>query len=447
MAILKNKLNETRQKEQMITKKVSSENIKPTDNEREYADKILASVSRHFSEKMAREGLNGLSAEIASFIESECATLNVPLETQKRIEKTVKMTVLGNGPIEPFLQDPDVTDIIVQRYDNIVIEKKGRIHKVDATFTDEKQLRTIIDRIVQSTGRQINVSIPYVDARLRDGSRVNATIPPITPDGATLTIRKFNNSVLSGEDYLKFGSLTREMLYFLQCCVRARASMIVSGGTGTGKTTLLNMLSLSIPKDELIITIEDTLELKLQQPNVRRMEVRLSTNQGMANVDQEQLVKNALRQRPDRIILGETRDGTIVDLISAMSTGHEGSLTTIHANSPENMINVRIPILYAMNKNADFSERAVYMQIAEAVHIVVQIHRFHSGARKIVNITHLAGIDKTTGHVILKDIFYYDMNDHKFKATGYVPQNIMDMIRAAGIDFDMSIFNMKDKEG
>lgn len=441
MSILKDRLKETKYREEEIAEKVSKSDAKPEGNEKEAAEKIILKVSRYFSEKMATEDISKFQNEIVRYIENECRRLTeFSFESQKRIEKSIKMTVLGNGPIEPLLKDPDVTDIVIQRYDNIVVERKGKIEKVNITFNDEKHLRTIIDRIVQSTGRQINVSTPYVDSRLRDGSRINATIPPISPMGATLTIRKFNNAVLSGDDYLKFGSLTPEMLEFLQTAVKARVSMIVSGGTGTGKTTLLNMLSQSIPKDELIITIEDTLELKLQQPNVRRMEVRLSNNESMANVDQELLVKNALRQRPDRIVLGETRDGTIVDLISAMSTGHEGSLTTIHANSPENMINVRIPILYSMNAKSNFSEKAIYMQVAEALHLIVQIRRFHTGERKIVNITHVAGINKETGLIILKDIFYYDTDEKCFKATGYIPENIIQMIKASGYDIDMKIF-------
>lgn len=293
----------------------------------------------------------------------------------------------------------------MQRYDNIVIERNGKIEPVAATFNDEEHLMTIIRRIVQRVGRQISVSTPIVDARLKDGSRVNATMKDVSPDGATLTIRKFNHTILNGKDYLRKNSMSKVMLYFLDRCVRGKVNILVSGGTGTGKTTLLNMLSAFIPNDELIITIEDTLELKLQQSNVRRMEVRLAKTKEMMQIDQKALVKAALRQRPDRIILGEARDGSIVDLISAMSTGHEGSMSTIHANSPRNAVDVRIPILYSMNEDTNFSEQSVAMQVAEALQLIVQISRFPDGSRKITHISHVDGLT-ANDKVNIKDILF-----------------------------------------
>lgn len=232
---------------------------------------------------------------------------------------------------------------------------------------------------------------------------------------------------------------------FFYACVRGRISIFVSGGTGTGKTTLLNMLSAYVPSNELIITIEDTCELKLQQPNVRRMEVRSSTSSDMLTVDQKILVRNALRQRPDRIILGETRDGSIVDLISAMSSGHDGSISTIHANDPENMCNVRIPILYSMNKDVNFSEKSIAMQISEAIQVIVQIKRFPDGSRKISQISCVEGLDEND-KVKVVDIFRYDKNKKGFIATGYVPRSIIEKIRSQNIPFQESIFEVKRGE-
>ena len=352
------------------------------------------------------------------------------------------LTVLGNGPIEPYMQDPEVTEIVVQRYDHIVVERAGKIESANVTFTDEEHLQTIIKRIVQRIGRQITVTTPIVDARLKDGSRVNATIPPVSVDGATLTIRKFSKSMLRPEDYVKAGSLNKQMLYFLFLSVVGKMSIFVSGGTGTGKTTLLNMLSSYIPKEELIITIEESCELQLQQPNVRRMETRLATNKDMMNVDQCQLVRAALRQRPDRIILGETRDGSVVDIVSAMSTGHEGSMTTIHANSPENMCNVRIPILYSMNNDTNFSENSIAMQIAEAVDLIVQIERFPDGSRKITRISFVSGVKDTVNgkQVKLSNVFHYDREKSDFVWDGYIPEKVIQAAEFHGYSVDEEIF-------
>lgn len=425
----KNKIEQTK-----IEESVASNFVAPTEEERKLVDKVLKKISSRFSDALVSEDMDAISDNIKNAIVEECSKLDLSYEVQKRIEKTVTMTALGNGPIEEFLQDDTVTEIVVQRYDNIVIERAGKIEKVDVKFTDENHLITIIKRIAQRINRQISLTKPILDARLKDGSRVNATIPPVSVDGATLTIRKFSDSFLSPSDYVENGSLSYNMLGFLSYCVASKVSMFVSGGTGTGKTTLLNMLSNYIPNDELIITIEDSCELKLQQENVRRMEARLSENKEMMNVDQQALVRAALRQRPDRIILGETRDGSIVDIISAMSTGHEGSMTTIHANSPRNMVDVRIPILYSMNKDADFDEKSIYMQFAEAVQLVVQIERFPDGSRKITHISHVNGI--LDGRVNLIDIFIYDKVQKLFYWTGYIPMDIMENMRFRGYEMN-----------
>lgn len=445
MPLLKDRMKIQKTEKSIISQKVESENIKPTVDEQKTAKDVIKVISEKFADDLIKKGKNEIEDELVLAIEEICSDLDISYEEQKRIEKTVLMTVLGHGPIEVFIQDPSVSEIIVQRYNNVVIERNGKIEKTDVIFNNEEHLQIIIKRIVQKAGRQINLASPIVNARLEDGSRVNAVLPPIAVDGATLDIRKFTNAALSGSDYIKLGSLNREMLYFLERCVRGRITIFVSGGTGTGKTTLLNMLSGYIPKNELIITIEDTCELKLQQPNVRRREMRLSTTAGMADVDQKLLVKNSLRERPDRIVLGEIRDGSIVDLISAMSTGHEGSMTSIHANSPENMCDIRIPILYSMNPEVNFSERSIAMQIAEAVQIIVQIKRFRDGTRRITHISHVAGLKKND-KVNVKDIYRYDEQKNSFYATGYIPGKIIGSIRDNGYDFNEQIFQKEKRE-
>jgi Flp pilus assembly CpaF family ATPase len=282
-----------------------------------------------------------------------------------------------------------------------------------------------------------------VDARLPDGSRINATIPPVTPDGATLTIRKFPEKTYSGEDYLNFESLSEAMLEFLKTVVKGRCNIIVSGGTGSGKTTLLNMVSAYIPEEELIVTIEDSCELKLSQKNVRRMEVRSGGNAG--DVSMQSLVKNALRMRPDRIIVGEIRDGTVVDMMSAMSTGHDGSMSTVHANNPTNLVNSRLPTLYSQYKEGSFTSEGQVIQITEALNLIVHTARLKGGSRKITYITHVNGIDKESGLVKLENVFRYDGVNDVFKATGYTPINIMERLEEQGITLDPDLFVNKEE--
>lgn len=433
MSIVENKLKQNIEEKEYIEQKIAQSHIDPTKEEQKKVEEVIKRLSARFSEELLNNDPDDIGDELRKAITEECSNLNISYEEQKRIEKTVNMTALGNGPIEEFLQDDSVTEIVVQRYDNIVIERNGKIETVDVKFTSESHLETIIKRIAQRVGRQISITKPILDARLKDGSRVNATIPPVSVDGPTLTIRKFSKSFLSASDYIKQGSLSYNMVGFLSYCVASKVTMFVSGGTGTGKTTLLNMLSAFIPDSELIITIEDSCELQLQQKNVRRMEARPAENEEMMNVNQQALVRAALRQRPDRIILGETRDGSIVDIISAMSTGHEGSMTTIHANSPQNMCDVRIPILYSMNKEADFDEKSIFMQFAEAVQIIIQIERFPDGSRKITHITYVVGIDDN-GKVKLMDIFTYDRSSNQFLWTGYTPVEILERFRFRGYE-------------
>lgn len=442
-SLVKNRFESNKQYVQQVEDKIKEERAILSPLEQEQATEVRRHISGVFAEQLRNANdITDLSEEITEAIVAKCALLDVPYESQKKIERSVLMTVLGNGPIQEYMDDTEVTEIVVQRYDNIVIEKNGKIQKAKAVFNNEDELQVIISRIVQQSNKQINLMCPIVDTRLPDGSRVNAVFPPVSPDGAQLTIRKFATKVLSGNDYVKVGSMDKRMLYFLERCVKGKITLFVSGGTGSGKTTLLNMLSGYIPPDELIITIEDTCELKLKQPNIRRMEVRLSNNEEMMQVDQNLLVKEALRQRPDRIILGEVRDKTIVDLISALSTGHEGSMSTIHANDPYNMCNTRIPILYSMS-DTNFSERSVSMQISEAIQVIIQISRYPDGKRRISCISEVTGVDEN-GRVVTQDIFTYNRKNECFEPTGYVPVRIIEKIENRGYEFSKKLFGGED---
>lgn len=440
MSMLKNRLTNRRQDEAEIAERISKEEFRPTQDEAQIVSEISERIAHTFRDSIAKDGFSPEIIErIRTKVQEEAKSVGKDFETTKRIEKITVANIIGLGPLESYINDPEVTEIIVQRYDNICIEKKGKIVKVNTAFTSEEQLRNIINRIVQPIGRQINLHNTMVDARLSDGSRVNATIPPTTPDGATLTIRKFCDDVLSGSDYIKFGSMSKDMLHFLANCVKARVSIIVSGGVSSGKTTLLNMLSSFIPEHELIITIEDSCELKLQQPNCRRMESKETHSGDFTGASMQSCVKNALRMRADRLIVGEIRDGTIVDMMAAMSTGHEGSLSTVHANSPQNLVKARMPILYGQCTQMTFTERAQQMQIAEALELIVHMSHKEDGSRKVTHITHVAGLDND-GQVILKDIFLFDEKKKVFTATGYVPKKLIQKMREKGVEIKESIF-------
>ena len=450
-ALLKERLKTLDEEKRAIAETVDKEIIKITDDERKYVDQVTAAISERFKQQVSSASSisTALADEIEKAVAIECERLPVLYETQQRVKKTVISQIIGLGPLDPYMADPKVTEIVVQRWDHICIEREGKIHRVQATFTDERHLQTVIQRIVQPIGRQINVSRPIVDARLSDGSRVCATIPPASPDGATLDIRRFFDVALTGEDYIRLGSMNEDMLDFLRKAVRAKSSIIVSGGTGTGKTTLLNMLSGAIPDDELIITIEDSCELKLESPNVRRLETRTVTSSGKndnaMNVDIRALVKTSLRMRPDRIVVGEIRDGTITDMISAMSTGHEGSMCTVHANSAVNLVNVRLPMLYSM-ADAAFSEESEAIQIAEAIDLIVQIKRYGK-LRAIQSITEVTGMEGS--RVKLTDIFRYDEIKKEYYATGYRPRKILDRMLEKGIEISDDLFKsreVKEKE-
>ena len=418
------------------TKIANSQALKPTEEELKHCDRITKTISQRFSSRISRDGLSdAVKEEISLAVQEEVRRLYSEYEQQERLKKIILSGMFGLGPLEVFMRsNSKVTDIIVQRYDSIFIEDENGLHKADAEFNSEQHLRNVIERIVQRVGRQINLITPAVDAKLEDGSRIHATIPPITPDGATLTIRRFNNRKLEAEDYLALGTLNKEMLDFLNFCVKAKMNILVSGGTGSGKTTLLNMLSSFIPDNELIITIEDNCELQLKQPNVRRMEARQGVATQEANytaISIQDLVRHSLRMRPDRIIVGEVRDGCVVDMLTAMSTGHEGSMSTVHSDSPRALVDSRLPSLFSQY-NTSFSKETQSLMTAEAIQLIVQISRERDFTRKITHITVVDGIDEKTGEIILTDIFTYDRNTNSFVRTGLIPKALIRLLEGKG---------------
>jgi pilus assembly protein CpaF len=344
-------------------------------------------------------------------------------DERSKIIKEVLEEALGLGPLEDLLADSNVTEIMVNGYKKIFIEKAGKVQLSAVTFTSNGHLRNVIERIVTPLGRRIDEKTPYVDARLKDGSRVNAVIEPLAIDGPALTIRKFKKGGISGEKYIEWGSMSKPMLDFLKICVENGMNCVVSGGTGSGKTSLLNMISCYIPSSERIVTVEDAAELQMQQEHVVRLETRPANMEGSGAVTIRDLVRNALRMRPDRIIVGETRDGAALDMLQAMNTGHDGSMTTTHANSPRECIG-RLETLVMM-AGMDLPIKAIREQVASAVHVIVQIQRLSDGSRKITSITEVCGMQGET--VTLQEIF-------RFKETGYDKnRKILGQFQAMGL--------------
>jgi pilus assembly protein CpaF len=350
-----------------------------------------------------------------------------------RLRKELADEVLGLGPLEDLLTDPAVTEVMVIDRATIYVEKKGKLTLTGARFSSEDALRSAIERIVTPLGRRIDESTPMVDARLKDGSRVNAIIPPLALRGPCLTIRKFSTKKLVLDDLIGFGSIDSRMARFLTRSVIARRNILVSGGTGSGKTTLLNVLSSAIPDDERIVTIEDAAELRLAQPHVVSLETRPPNMEGKGEYSIRDLVKNALRMRPDRIVVGECRGGEALDMLQAMNTGHDGSLTTTHANSPAEAV-ARLETLVLMG-GLDLPARAIRVQIANSIHVVVQQARFVDGSRKITTISEVTGIDPDSGVVTLENIFEFHRTpgdrgrvSGEYRATGYMPSFIHEFI-------------------
>ena len=364
-----------------------------------------------------------------------------------RISQEIADEILGYGPLEPLLRDPEVTEIMVNGYDLIYVERAGRISTAGAVFADEAHLRRTIDKIVGRVGRRVDESSPMVDARLADGSRVNAVVPPIALDGSMLTIRKFAADPFSYQDLIGFGTMTRATSDFLHACVQGRLNVIISGGTGSGKTTTLNVVSSFIPDDERIVTIEDAAELQLRQQHVLRLESRPANIEGKGQVTIRDLVRNSLRMRPDRIVVGEVRDGAALDMLQAMNTGHDGSITTVHSNSPRDSVS-RLETMVLM-AGIDLPMRAIREQVASAVDLIVHQQRLRDGSRRITHITEVVGME---GDVItLQDIFKFDfsmgVDEHgtyrgTLKSTGLRPK-FLEKLTDAGIVVPPNAFSFE----
>jgi pilus assembly protein CpaF len=376
-----------------------------------------------------------------------------PLSSQEKllIVRQIGDSVLGLGPLEPFVRDPDVTEIMVNGWDTIYVERAGKLYWTGTKFHDEQQLRRTIDKIVGKVGRRVDEASPYVDARLPDGSRVNAIIPPLSIDGPSLTIRKFSADPYGADDLIEFGTMTSAVSQFLEACVRGRTNILVSGGTGAGKTSTLNVLSSFIPDDERIITIEDAAELRLQQPHVIRLEARPPNIEGRGAVTIRDLVRNSLRMRPDRIVVGEVRDAAALDMLQAMNTGHDGSISTIHSNSPRDSLS-RLETITLM-AGMDLSPRSIREQIASAIQLIVHQQRLKDGTRRFTHVTEISGMEGDV--VTLQDIFLFDFSagvneEGKFrgrlKSTGLRPA-FLDKLEERGVFVDPDVFALESRGG
>lgn len=388
---------------------------------------------------------DSLRREIRVVVEHLCDTEN-PLLNRSERERLVEEVLdeaFGFGPLELLLKEEGVADIMINGPKNVFLEKGGRIIKSDVTFRDNDHLLQILDRIVSRVGRRVDETSPMVDARLPDGSRLNAIIPPLALDGPSLTIRRFGSNPLTLEDLLKFGAFTPEMVMFLEGAMKARLNIIISGGTGSGKTTLLNTLSSFISNENRIITIEDAAEIQLQQEHVLRLETRPPNIEGKGRVSATDLVKNALRMRPDRIIIGECRGGETLDMLQAMNTGHDGSMTTVHANNPRDAIS-RIETLVNMS-GCDLPMSAVRKQIASAVHLIIQASRLQGGPRKVTYITEIVGMEGET--IVMQDIFKFVQDGigengkahGHFESTGVRPKCI-EHLESGGVRLPNGLF-------
>jgi pilus assembly protein CpaF len=365
------------------------------------------------------------------------------LTEKERLAKEIRDELLGYGPLEPLLHDSTVSDILVNGYNSIYVERKGKLEKVPIRFKDNAHLLKIIEKIASGVGRRVDESCPMVDARLPDGSRVNAIINPLSLDGPALSIRKFSKDPYKVHHLVEFGTLTQEIAKVLEAMVKGRLNILISGGTGSGKTTFLNVLSGFIPFDERIITIEDAAELQLQQDHVVRLETRPPNMEGAGEVTQRDLVRNALRMRPERIILGEVRQAEALDMLQAMNTGHDGSLATIHANTPRDAL-VRLETMVSM-AGLNIPDKALRHQIASAIHAVLQVARLKDGSRKMLYLNEIVGMEGEV--IVMQEIFRYDMLGMteegklkgRFRATGIRPK-FMTQLEALGVDLTAKVF-------
>jgi pilus assembly protein CpaF len=396
----------------------------------------LSNVKREHAEPEIRDLINIM-------LERETQTTPLSLFERESLVGDVLNELFGLGPLEELLKDRDISDILVNRFDSIYIEKNGRLEETGLVFKDNKHLMRIIERIVSSVGRRVDESSPMVDARLQDGSRVNAIIPPLALDGPALSIRRFRTDRLGAQDLVERNSLTQPMLDFLRGAVACRLNIVISGGTGAGKTTLLNVLSGFITDKERIVTIEDAAELMLRQRHTVRLETRPPNIEGQGAVRQRQLVINALRMRPDRIVVGEVRGEEALDMLQAMNTGHDGSLTTIHANSPRDAL-YRLDTMVAM-ANLNIPDKAVRQQIASAINLILQVTRLSDGSRRVTSISEITGMEQDV--ITMHEIFAFERTGvgengavkGRFKATGIRPKCSPHLI-ASGVPLPMEMF-------
>src|SRR5262245_10945291 len=429
----------------------------PDDSEPEKL-RSLTPVEREWKQRIYDRLLKVLDLSLLTSVEEAIARAQIreitgrlfleesaPLSLAQRqfLTRRIEDEVMGHGPLEPLLADPTVADILVNGPHSVYIERRGKLELTDVRFNDEQHLLNIIDRIVSAVGRRIDESSPMVDARLKDGSRVNAIIPPLAIDGPLLSIRRFAVELLSAEDLVRLGTMDEKIARVLQAIVRARLNVVVSGGTGAGKTTLLNILSSFIPADERIVTIEDSAELQLRQPHVARLETRPANIEGKGEVTSRDLVRNSLRMRPDRIIVGEVRGAEALDMLQAMNTGHDGSLTTVHANTPRDALS-RIETMVSMS-GIQFPIKALRAQMAAAVNVVVQVARNEDGKRRVVSLQEINGME---GEIItMSELFTFrrkglDASGNvqgRLEATGIIP-GFVKRLGERGVELPVSVF-------
>src|SRR5262245_6868153 len=406
--------------------------------------KLLQSLNSETLRLISKERLRG---EIGRAVEKLLLQENIPmtLPERDRVIEEILDEVFGLGPLEPLLKDTAITDILVNNYTKVYVERRGVLQRSSVQFKDDKHLLHIIEKMVAAAGRRIDEANPIVAARLADGSRVTAAIPPVTLDGPALSIRRFGGKVLSNDELLANQTLTPPILQLLGSCVRARLNMVISGGSGTGKTTLLNALSRFIPETERIVTIEDIAELMMQQPHVVRLETREANIEGLGAVTPRDLMINALRMRPDRIIVGEARGAEALDMLQGMNIGHDGSMTTLHANSPRECFQ-RIETMVLM-ANVGLTEPVIRQQAASAVHVVVQMMRLRGGSRKVASVAEVVGVSEE--YVRLEEVFRFERSGMdetgtvvgRFASTGYRPQ-FLKRLRAAGVELPEDLFGL-----
>jgi pilus assembly protein CpaF len=402
-------------------------------------------ISKLDLEKLSRVNSNQARAAVAGIVKEIISDQRVPLnfDEQEKIQADLLDEVFGLGPLEPLLRDPKISDILVNDKDHVFVEKGGLLQRVDTTFRDDRHLLQIIDRIVSRVGRRVDESSPMVDARLPDGSRVNAIIPPLALDGPSLSIRRFGTGPLAANQLVALKSISAEMMEVLSAAVKARISILISGGTGAGKTTFLNILSQYIPQGERLVTIEDAAELRLAQQNIVRLETRPPNIEGQGAIKQRQLLINCLRMRPDRIIIGEVRGEEAFDMLQAMNTGHEGSMTTIHANTARDALS-RLESMVAMGSMA-LPEKTVRQQIASAITIVVQVSRMSDGTRKVISLSEITGMEENV--VSMQEIFTFNKKgigpDGKVIGVfqpSHIRPRFLERLRVSGIFLPPSLF-------